>query len=236
MIPKIIHLTWKNKDLLNHDSPMIEFGMRQLQKKNPDYDIIVNDDDDIDRYLRNVMDVDDYELIKDLHIVGKSDIWRLYKIYNIGGVYVDIDRFCNVSFNQFVKNDTTWVLPTCLDFDFSHDFMMSGPGNPAFLSAIELYLERRREGHDNTFYLGPQTYMHAVTQNIMGCMIDTDPGIEVFTEIRSELRKYPFIVTYRESPPYDTILYRDYNSGIDHESMKRQLYKDFELRHWTGQW
>lgn len=236
MIPKTVHATWKSKDILTSNSDMARFGIQRVAELNPNWNVIVYDDNEVDQYLKAVMSPQDYSLIENVHIVEKSDIWRLYKLYLEGGVYIDIDRACNIPFDSLITDETKWVLPTCRDFDFSHDFMMTEAWNPVFAQIIQLYLQRRREGHTNVYFLGPQTYMHSITNTLFGQMINTDPGIEVIEEIRKELEKYPFIITYREDPPQDTFIYRNELSTDDLVALKKQLYADYELNHWTGEW
>jgi len=95
-IPKIAHIAWKTKDVVNSQSPLILNGLRNLIDLNPDWNVIIYDDHDIDEYLKSVLNKRDYNLIKDLHVVVKSDLWRQFKLYNEGGLYMDIDRFCNI--------------------------------------------------------------------------------------------------------------------------------------------
>jgi mannosyltransferase OCH1-like enzyme len=236
LIPKLVHLTWKTKDIFDSQTPLVVNGVRKLVDLNPDWQVAVYDDDEVDLDLKNCLDKKDYDLLQDVHIVAKTDIWRLLKIYIEGGLYIDIDRLYNISLSNIITSDSIkWVLPTYLDFDFSHDFMCSAPNNPVYLQAINMYLERRKH-HTSVYFLGPQTYMHAITKSIFGEEINTNPGIEGFARIREIINQMPFIVTYRETPPYDTIVYKDNNSGLNHEALKRTLYKDFNLKHWTGEW
>jgi hypothetical protein len=237
-IPKNIHLTWKHKNLLDSKAPMIVNGIARLATVNPDWNMTIYVDDEIEAYLKKVMYPSDYSLIEDAHIVAKSDIWRLYKLYNEGGLYMDIDRLCNAKLSDLLTENTKWVLPIYQDYDFSHDFMMTCPQNPAFAAAIDLYLTRRREGITNIYFLGPQTYMHAVTKTLCGQMINTNPGEQVFAKIREIIGQAQFITTYRENPPFDTIIYRsdEDQSNYDFEMVKRSFYAEESVMHWTGEW
>jgi len=47
----------------------------------------------VDNYLRENISDEDYGLIRDSGIVEKLDLWRLVKLYNEGGLYIDLDRF-----------------------------------------------------------------------------------------------------------------------------------------------
>ena len=236
MIPKIVHLSWKTKDLLDSDSPLVQEGMKKLVELNPDWDVQISTDDEVDGYLQAQLEPKIYELIADKHVVQKTDLWRLIKLYTEGGVYVDIDRFVNTPLDDLVDEDTKWVVPTCRDYDFSHDFMMTAPQNPVYSTAARLYLQRLQEGHKSIYFLGPQTYMHAITLVLTGEMINTDPGIEVFEKIRETMDAEGFIKTYREDPPYDTIIYRNGTLGLNWEQEKRKFYAESGLKHWSGDW
>jgi hypothetical protein len=237
MIPKIIHISWKNKDILKSDSVFIQNGIKKLVELNPDWDVQISDDCDVDKYLKDNLSIFDYSLLKRKHVVEKLDVWRLIKLYQVGGLYIDIDRYCNISFNEILTDKIKCVLPTCLDHDFSHDFMMSCKSNPVFGYACKLNLERRNQGSTNIYYLGAQTYMHSITKNLLGEEIDTNPGKEVFDNMRNLMNKTDFILTYTENPPIDTIIFRNSNITKDqHEMEKREFYASQNIKHWSQQW
>jgi len=237
MIPKIIHVSWKDKNILNDDSELIQKGLKQLVKLNPDWELQISDDDDVDRYLQDKLSAFDFALINKKHIVEKLDLWRLIKLYNEGGMYTDIDRLYNIPIKDILTPDTKFVLPTCLDYDFSHDFMMTAPKNPIFITALSMNIARRREGHDSIYYLGPQTWFHAVTQSLgyIKELVDTNPGAERFADIRQTMKDFGFITTYREHPPFDTILFRN-ETVSNYEQMKRDFYAKHNMKHWSGEW
>jgi hypothetical protein len=237
MIPKKIHITWKTKDILQNDSVFVRNCIRNVVDLSG-WNATVYDNNDIDEYLKSHLDRRDYLLLKDRHIVEKSDVWRLIKIYNEGGLYVDIDRLCNVSLNDIIEDHVKVLLPTCLDHDFSQDFICSEAGNPMLVDVLNLNLERRSKGVTNVFFLGPQTYFHGITKSLTGVFIETNPSIEVFDEIRKLIESSGFMHTYRETSVYDTILYRPSGKQIDfdHEIEKRKFYSDSKVKHWTQEW
>ena len=244
-IPKIAHISWSDKDVINHQSPLILNGLRNLIDLNPDWNVVINDDNDIDEYLRNNLDKSDYLLIKDVQIVEKSDIWRLIKLYNEGGLYMDIDRFCNVKLSNVITEDIRCVLPICLDWDFSQDIMLTAPNSPIMACAVEMVLSRRRQGHTNVFLLGPQTYMHAITHVLFGEIINTNPGKEKFADMRKTISEtMPFIRIYDEHPPYDTVIYKHnketFKQGnsilTDWVAIKKEFYNSYKIKHWSGEW
>lgn len=236
MIPKIVHIAWNNKNLLESNHPIILNGIKSFNYLNPEWSIVVNDDNDINYYLKENLNEKHYNLVSNIGIVPKTDIWRLLKIYNEGGLYVDIDRLCNKSISYLLDKNIKWVLPTFRDQDFSHDIMLSDKNNPVFKCVIDLYLKRREEGINHTYFLGATTYMHGITLFLMNKIFNTNPGKEIFTQIRDEIKKYPFIKTFRETPPENTILYSGEVNFDKLEVMKRSFYKENNIRHWTGEW
>ena len=243
-IPKIVHVSWNDKDLLNSNHDMVKLGIGKLCELNPEWDIQISDDSDVEEYLRRLLPEDEYKKIKDKHIVQKCDLWRLIKMLFEGGLYIDVDRLCNVKLdNLFMdhnpagKSVIQWVLPMCEDHDFSHDFMMSIPGNPAYYHCISMYLHRMIKRPDDIYYLGAQTYLSAVSRVLLGVPnISLDPKKGMLQAIRSAMDNHQNVITYREVPPYDTITYQGPITKVDHEEMKRDFYAQSGLKHWTGEW
>lgn len=238
MIPKIVHFSWIDDSVLTSDHVFPRNTIQKMIELSHGWKFDLNTNKDIEQFLIDRLGKNDYNIIRDCHIVEKSDLWRLMKLYEEGGVYTDVDRLCNTSLDNVVSDGIMCVLPTCVDNDFSQDFMCSAPHNPIYLETFKLIMERRRAGHTNTYFLGPQTYMHGVTKALFGNIIDVNAGEGVFREIRKELANHSFIMTYREDPPYHTILYRPENQKIDfdHEAMKRDFYTSSGIRHWTNEW
>lgn len=234
-IPKKLHITWKNKNILKSNSSLVTHGIKNLLKLNPDWILEISDDIDLENYLIENMK-ENYSLVTNSNIVTKTDIWRLYKIFNDGGIYLDIDRYCNVDLSQVIPDDVKLVLPTCRKYDFSQDIMISEPNNILFKNAIDMIINRRQLGYNGTYFLGAQTYMHAITYSFFGKLIDTNPGEKVFTNIVTEIKKNKDVLVFEENPPYQTFLYRGERIDEDWETSKRQLYKEYNLKHWTGEW
>jgi len=237
-IPKIIHITWKSKDILDVDHIFPQNCIQKLVRLAEGWIPTVSDDQDVDIYLRDNLSIADYYLLRNKHMAEKTDVWRLIKMYNEGGLYVDIDRLCNIDINSIIKDDTKLILPECENIDFSQDFMCSAPGNPMFLETLKLNLERRRMGDDSVYFLGPETYFHGITKVMTGEMLQVRPGPAVFQGLREMIEESNFIVTYRETSPYNTIIYRPENEQIefDHEEQKRDFYAKCGMRHWTNEW
>jgi len=233
-IPKVFHISWKDKNVANSEALMIQRGLHQLIALHPDWDVQISEDQDLDDYLIEKLEPRLFDLIKDEGPVQKTDIWRLLKLYYEGGVYVDLDRWCNKSLNDILTDDVQCILPTNEDCDFSHDLMITAPYNPLFENTINLYLNRRLQGHTNTYLLGAQTYMHGVSIGLMHKMFDTNPGRNAFEDIRARIDELPEIATYREELPNNTLLFE--GDASDWEAVKREFYAESGIKHWTGEW
>lgn len=238
MIPKVVHFSWVDDEILSSDHPFPRNTIQKMIELSTGWEFKYNSNEDIEHFLKDRLDKSDYNIISDCHIVEKTDIWRLMKLYEEGGIYTDIDRLCNTSLNDVIANEIRFILPICADNDFSQDFMCSVPNNPIYMETFKLIMERRKAGHRNTYFLGPQTYMHGVTLSLFGQIIDVNPGKETFSLIRKELSKYSFLQIYTEEPPYNTFLYRTENPQVDfdHEQMKRDFYSKSNIKHWTNEW
>ena len=159
----------------------------------------------------------------------KTDVWRLLIMYNEGGVYQDIDRLCNVPLSSIIKEHTKCILPMYYDTDFSQDFMCSSSKNMIFKRAFDLNINRRKHGSTDIMYLGPHTYFHAITETLLGKQLPRNPGPRAIQMLQKIIRESPYLETYREDPPYNTILYRGPPILFD----KDLLYKHENVRHWT---
>ena len=251
MVPKHVHMTWPTKEIVNSQATLVNLGLRKMIDLNPEWTVTIHEDAEVNDYLEFHLGRNVWDVIRGDHIVTKTDLWRLIKLYEEGGVYCDIDRLCDTPLDVVIPEGVNWVLPTCLDHDFSQDFMATAPGNPAFKLAADMYIARRLNGQTNTYYLGPQTFMHAATRALTGHIIDSGCGPWVMGKLREHIASMPFMATYREQPPYNTILQRgdvdrslssygksDLPVGVEttHELAKRDLYKEFGMKHWTGEW
>jgi len=229
-IEKKIHVSWKNKNVLDQPFSIIQHGISNLKKLNPDYTFFIYDDQDIETYLQQQLLPQDYELIKNKKIVEKTDLWRLFIMYNEGGIYQDIDRLCNIPLSDIININTKCVLPMYYYTDFSQDFMCSSSKNIIFKKAIDLNLHRRRAGCNDIMYLGPHTYFHAITETLLGKQIHRDPGQQIMQMLQKIIHDSPYLETYVEQPPYNTIIYRGPPVIFD----KDLLYKHENVRHWAS--
>jgi len=243
-IPKLIHLTWKEKDILLSQSPLILNGVGNIKNINPEWDIQISNDTELSYYLKNYLSDKHYQTAISLKAAEKSDIWRLLKMYYEGGIYIDIDRFFNVNLNNIIDDKVKCILPMCEYNDFSQDIMISMQGNPLYLKVLDTIFYHRDNGVTNTYFLGPQTYMHCVTEMVCGKVLNTNPGKDIMLDIANTINTSSFMKCIIEYPPYNTLVYNhnalNFKKGdielTDWQLLKENLYDRYKVKHWTGLW
>ncbi len=234
-IPEIIHVSWKNKNILEKSHPLLDHGLHNIVRLNPAWKIEISDDQDIDEYLKFHLCRYDYLKIVHKKIVEKIDLWRLLKIYHEGGVYTDIDRLWNQSLDAILEPDARCVLPTFEDVDFSHSLMISAPGNPLYKRAIEDNLQKRSWLNlRGVFHLGPPLYMQSVTRSVFGKAVKRKPGKPLMHDYRTALKESDHFQTYREIHPFQTFTYQgDANKpAFDFEQAKADFYRQSQVKAW----
>ena len=241
MIPKIIHISWVDKRILfESQNPLAINGVQNMKRLNPDYKIEVSDDNDVNEYIQKHIAESDWELIKDRHIVEKVDLWRLLKIFNVGGIYCDIDRLCNIPFDDIIREDDICILPTHFNADFSQDIMISAPKQEIHKKAIELNLSRRQDGCTDVLSLGPITYFHAVTLCLYGRQLQRFIHPALWKKLLICVISHKGYRYFVEKPvanlkEHRTIIYK-YDGEIEkgNGGSKDDLFKESNISHWTS--
>jgi len=238
-IPKIIHVAWKDKTFLKSQNPIILNGIKQLIEVNPEWKLEISDDNDVESYLQYHLSREDYNILKNQHIVPKIDVWRLLKIFNEGGIYTDIDRYHNKNLNEIIGNHTKCILPLHVRnnqvIDFSQDIMISTPGNPIYKYALELNFMRRHNGCDDIMTLAVATYFHAVTKYITGISMERYPSNDQVKIILDKIKNYKHIETYIEDSSINTLTYDNNNSTVlqGNGLGKEAFYEESDVIHWA---
>jgi mannosyltransferase OCH1-like enzyme len=105
-IPKIIHQTWKSKEL----TPYFKKASNSWKRMNPNYTYRFYDDTDCLEFITK--NYPNYlKLYKDLYLpVQKADLFRYLVIYHNGGYYTDIDTTCIKPLRRLGTRDDTCIV------------------------------------------------------------------------------------------------------------------------------
>jgi len=159
-IPKILHFTWKSRDL----PPAMAKLYARWQALHPDWDIRFYTDADIRAFM--VENFPEHMALFDFYPrqIQRVDIFRYYALYKLGGIYSDIDV------EPFRPLDE--ILPTCeafvgvepeahsahgpdgVPYQLCNALMGSSPGHP-FWPHLFSVLERCKT-YENMLSTGPR--------------------------------------------------------------------------------
>ena len=103
MIPKIIHIIWwqgKNKipdKFLNN--------INSWKTHNKNYDVIIWDESKLKKFIKENYKNEWKNLQKYKYMIQKIDYCKYLVLYFYGGVYIDIDIYCNDSLDKYLIQD-----------------------------------------------------------------------------------------------------------------------------------
>jgi mannosyltransferase OCH1-like enzyme len=140
LIPKVIYQTWKTKNL---DLPL-QMVRNNIQKRNPDYEMVLFDDEDIERWIINTFQQNNliYNTYKKLKVgAARADFWRYLILYINGGVYLDIDSDITGSLDLLIEPKDQAIVSRERYSGNSHFIqwcLMFAPNHPILLKAINI--------------------------------------------------------------------------------------------------
>lgn len=108
-IPKIIHQTYKTKELPDQ----IALIVTELRQKNPDWEYRFYDDEEVLSYIKAHDDgrlLDAYNRINPVYGAAKADLFRYLVLYHEGGVYLDIKSTCIYPLDTVIKENDTFIV------------------------------------------------------------------------------------------------------------------------------
>lgn len=112
MIPKIIHQSWKTKDLSSFKGKRIYVHkfVKKIKQHYPDAEYMFWDDNDIENLI---MEDDSFHFIRDAWQqstnIMKSDISRYAMVYKHGGVWMDLDINSQKPLSDLFDNEWDFV-------------------------------------------------------------------------------------------------------------------------------
>jgi mannosyltransferase OCH1-like enzyme len=109
MIPKIIWQTYE--DDFNILLPETKECIDTWINKNPEWKHMYMNAKEREEFVLREFGKEWHQLFNNCKLgVVKANIWRCMIIYTYGGVYADLDTKCNISIDQWIKNDYTMTL------------------------------------------------------------------------------------------------------------------------------
>ena len=150
MVPKVIYMCHKYLD-------KIEIYSKNWKKLNPEYEIILYDDELCKKFLLDEysqLHLDIFNFLKDGPI--KADFWRVCILNKYGGLYVDADINPLIPLNKYIEPDDDFV--TCISenfninniiFQLNPHFILCDKNNIILQESIDRYI---KQYNDNVPY------------------------------------------------------------------------------------
>lgn len=134
-IPKIIYQTWKTHELHSNCIRV----RNQIQALNPEYEMKLFNDIEIDLFIKDNFDDTIYSCFKKLKIgAAKADFWRYCVLFINGGVYLDMDSEIIRPLKELIKGDEQCIISREGNPGiFVNWLMMFDKGHPILWSAIQ---------------------------------------------------------------------------------------------------
>lgn len=132
-IPKIIHQTWKNKDIPQNWKKSQE----EWQKFHPEWLYILWTDEDIRNHIKNhhseFLELhDNYE-----YPIQRADMIRYFILYDFGGLYSDLDFFPTENIEKYITCFSDYFVYSSNTSCFTNSLMISTGKSPVFLEIIQ---------------------------------------------------------------------------------------------------
>jgi len=158
--PKIIHQTWKNKEL----PEKLENWRNMWLEMCPNYKHILYDDDDIENFMKSYFP----QYMKDFnnfaYNIERVDFWRCAVLYVYGGVYADLDVFPMKSIDIFLEKNKVVLGREPIEharnyngteFLLCNAFMISPKKDSFWLDMMEYIIKKYKYGDNPVATTGP---------------------------------------------------------------------------------
>lgn len=162
-IPHKMHFIWMQKNLLtdtltSQTERANAENIRAIADTNPEYHVHIYDDTTCQRECRQTGIEGVPELYEDMRgatsfgpssWASMSDVCRMAVLYNHGGVYMDTNMAMRLPFNEWLREDVSFVAPMSVckhKRDLFNSFLGASPGHNATRLALERMV-RDWDGH-----------------------------------------------------------------------------------------
>lgn len=166
-IPKVIYQTWKTKHI--HEN--VQKIRDNIQYLNPEYQMVLCDDNDIDIFIKKYFDEYTYHCYLQLNVgAAKADFWRYCVLYVHGGVYLDMDSEIIRPLNELIdENETCIITREGNPGVFNNWIMIFEKKHPILLKTIQncCYNITHRTSNDVCYLTGPAGPFTSAVNEIM---------------------------------------------------------------------
>lgn len=103
MIPKIIHIIWWQG--IDKIPNKFQLNINSWKKNNKDYKIIIWDANTIKKFVKESYKEEWNNVKTYKYMIQKIDYCKYLILYYYGGIYIDIDIYCNDNLDKYLEQD-----------------------------------------------------------------------------------------------------------------------------------
>ena len=176
--------------MCHRDLHFIAKYSRNWRRLNPDYDVLLFDDELCRRFLLTHFSqeyVDLFEFLYDGPI--KADFWRVCVVFVHGGLYVDADVEPLVPLHEFLESDVDFVTCTSYGPNFNPIFILARPGDAFLRRVVETYLHMYRTHVPYSYW----TYSIMTVVSDLLQLQDYDKTDRVFVDAETGRKRYQIL-------------------------------------------
>ena len=160
---KIIHQTAKSEDSISNEFKQF---VNSVKKNHPGWRYMFwSDEDNLNLIQSRYPDM--LSVYEKMSPIEKSDIARYCVLHTYGGLYVDIDIWCNQSFEPLIQEDKVILAPSpplVFGGDSYTNYIMYSPrGHPFWVSVLALIKQRSNK----KYIFGTNHKVSSRTGNLM---------------------------------------------------------------------
>ena len=155
MIPKIIHQTWKTREI----PEKWQSAVQSVKTMHPEYEYILWTDETMAAFVKTEYPAFYSTYTGYKYNIQRCDAFRYLVLYKYGGIYIDLDTVCKKKLDGFLKYDLVLVKSSNISFWYTNSFFMVKPQHPFIKFCIEQLPQYTR----SFVYLGKHNHIYNST-------------------------------------------------------------------------
>ena len=126
MIPKIIHQTWKTREIPEQWQSAVE----SVKLIHPDYEYILWTDETMTEFVKSTYPDFYPNYLNYKYNIQRCDAFRYLVLYKYGGIYLDMDIACKKKIDGLLHYDLVLAKSSNISTTYTNSFFMCEPEHP----------------------------------------------------------------------------------------------------------
>lgn len=151
MIPKIIHQTWKNREI----PEKWQSAVQSVKTMHPEYEYILWTHETMAAFVKSTYPDFFQTYTGYKYDIQRCDAFRYLVLYKYGGIYIDLDTVCKKKLDGFLNYDLVLAKSSNISTSYTNSFFMVMPQHPF----IKFCIEQLPQYTQSFVYLGKHNHI-----------------------------------------------------------------------------